>query len=107
VLAPPALIYGQMPGSAFEFGLLASLGVFGLGGHALLVKASRLASASKVAPFIYSQLLWMTILGFIVFGDIPDGWTIVGASIICMSGFYIMNRERQIAQQARKRAALG
>lgn len=105
LMAPPALIYGQMPDSAFDVALLASLGVLGLGGHALLVKASRLASASKVAPFIYSQLLWMIMLGFIVFGDVPDGWTLLGASIICMSGFYIMNRERQIARNERKLAA--
>ena len=105
LMAPPALIYGQMPSSLFDWVLLASLGMLGLGGHALLVKASRLASASKVAPFVYSQLLWMTGLGFIVFGDVPDGWTVLGASIICMSGIYIMNRERQIARNARKLAA--
>jgi len=74
---------------------------------ALLVKASRLASASKVAPFIYSQLLWMVLLGFFVFGDVPDGWTLVGASIICMSGFYIMNRERRIAGRQRALDLLG
>jgi drug/metabolite transporter (DMT)-like permease len=105
LLAPPAVIYGQVPGSALEWALLASLGVLGMGGHVLLVKASRVASASKVAPFVYSQLLWMTGLGFLVFGDVPDGWTIVGASIICMSGIYIMNRERQIARNQRKLAA--
>ncbi|MDF1609186.1 DMT family transporter [Hoeflea sp. YIM 152468] len=105
LMAPPALIYGQMPGSMIELALLASLGLFGMGGHGLLVKASRLASASKVAPFVYSQILWMTLLGLLVFGDVPDGWTLVGASIICLSGFYIMNRERQIARAERKLAA--
>ncbi|MBC7280832.1 MAG: DMT family transporter [Hoeflea sp.] len=105
LLAPPALIYGQMPDSVFDAALLACLGLFGLGGHALLVKASRLASASKVAPFVYSQLLWMVLFGLIVFGDVPDGWTLFGASIICMSGFYIMNRERLIARKDRELAA--
>ena len=107
LLAPPALIYGRMPHSVLELALLAGLGVFGMGGHMLLVKASRLASASKVAPFIYSQLLWMVVLGFLVFGDIPDGWTLLGAAIICSSGFYIMNRERQIARNQRRAAAGG
>jgi len=51
--------------------------------------------------------LWMTALGFIVFGDVPDGWTMLGASIICLSGIYIMNRERQIARRERKLAAAG
>jgi len=105
LLAPPALAYGQLPETIFGFVLLAGLGVFGMTGHTLLVKASSIASASKLAPFVYSQLLWMTALGFIVFGDVPDGWTLIGASIICGSGFYIMNRERQIARQARKLAA--
>ncbi|OCW59039.1 multidrug transporter [Hoeflea olei] len=98
LLAPPAFAYGELPGSLGDALLLACLGGFGMGGHVLLVKASRLASASKVAPFIYSQLLWMVLLGLIVFGDVPDLWTLVGASIICLSGFYIMNRERQIAR---------
>ena len=106
LMAPSALIYGKVPDNAFDMVLLAGLGVLGMGGHALLVKASRLASASKVAPFVYSQLLWMTGLGFLVFGDIPDGWTVLGASIICLSGIYIMNRERQIARNERKLAAL-
>tara|TARA_R110002012_G_scaffold27229_2_gene87464 strand:- start:132015 stop:132968 length:954 start_codon:yes stop_codon:yes gene_type:complete len=104
LMAPPAFVYGQMPGSVLDFALLASLGALGMGGHVLLVKASRLASASKVAPFVYSQLLWMTALGFIVFGDVPDGWTMLGAAIICLSGIYIMNRERLIA---RREARLG
>jgi len=107
LMAPPALAYGHLPGSWLDVALLASLGVFGLTGHALLVKASRLASASKVAPFIYSQLLWMVLLGFFVFGDVPDLWTLVGASIICMSGFYIMNRERRIAGKQRAVDLLG
>lgn len=105
LLAPPALIYGKMPQSAIEIALIAMTGLFGFGGHSLLVRASRLASASKVAPFVYSQLLWMTLFGFIVFGDVPDYWTLVGAAIICLSGFYIMNRERQIARQIRDGAA--
>ena len=99
LLAPPALIYGEMPHSLTDAALLAGLGFFGIAGHAMLVRASSLASASKVAPFIYSQLLWMILLGFVVFGDVPDFWTLVGASIICMSGFYIMNRERQLGRK--------
>jgi len=99
LMAPPAMIYGQLPQSILDVALLVGLGFFGIGGHAMLVRASSLASASKVAPFIYSQLLWMTLLGFIVFGDIPDLWTLVGASIICMSGIYIMNRERQLGRK--------
>lgn len=106
LLAPSAFYATTMPQGWLEIVLLASLGLFGAGGHLLLVRASRLASASKVAPFVYSQLLWMTLFGFVVFGDLPDGWTLTGAVIICLSGLYIMNRERNIARRERLAAAV-
>ena len=102
-LAPFAFSGATMPSSPGLLALLCLIGVFGLVGHTLLVKASRLASAAKVAPFVYSQLLWMTALGFVIFGDVPDGWTMAGAAIIVASGFYIMARERNLG--ASRRAA--
>ena len=59
--------------------ILAMLGVLGGTGHYLFIHAYRLAPASTVAPFIYMQLLTMVMFGFIVFGDVPDVWTLVGA----------------------------
>jgi drug/metabolite transporter (DMT)-like permease len=47
-----------------------------------------------LAPFSYTQLLWVSILGFLVFGEVPDAWTIVGASFIVASGLYTAHRER-------------
>jgi drug/metabolite transporter (DMT)-like permease len=49
---------------------------------------------STLAPLSYTQLLWMTIAGFVAFGALPDGWTIVGAAIIVGSGLYTAWRER-------------
>ena len=51
-----------------------------------------------VAPFAYTELIWATILGFMVFGDIPDLWTYVGAGIIVASGLYVLYRERRFAR---------
>jgi drug/metabolite transporter (DMT)-like permease len=62
-------------------------------GHYLMIKAYQLAPASLLAPFDYTTLIWATILGFVVFGDLPDGWTILGALIIMSSGLYLIRRE--------------
>jgi drug/metabolite transporter (DMT)-like permease len=47
-----------------------------------------------LAPFSYSQLLWVGILGFVIFGEVPDIWTITGAAFIVGSGLYTAHRER-------------
>lgn len=94
ILAPFAWANAQLPSHPLEVALLFLFGVFGMVGHTMFIKASRLASAPKLAPFVYSQLLWMTLLGFVVFGDLPDWWTVLGAAIICASGLYLMYRER-------------
>jgi drug/metabolite transporter (DMT)-like permease len=58
-----------------------------------LIRAHRLAPASTLAPFIYTQMLWTTALGFLVFGDLPHRWTIVGGVIVISSGLYLLHRE--------------
>ena len=69
-------------------GVLSSLGQW------LVILSLRLAPVSVLAPLSYTQLLWMTIAGFVAFGALPDGWTIVGAAIIVGSGLYTAWRER-------------
>ena len=49
---------------------------------------------SAVAPFRYSALLWAMLLGYLVFGDVPDAMMVLGASIIVLSGLYAFYRER-------------
>ena len=59
-----------------------------------MTKALALTPASVLAPFQYTQLLWVSILGFLVFGELPDIWTVVGAAFIVASGLYTAHRER-------------
>ncbi|MBT3358396.1 MAG: DMT family transporter [Rhodospirillales bacterium] len=73
--------------------LLVVLGCLGAGCHFALIKAFDEAAASAVTPFEYSRLIWATVLGFLVFGDLPDGWTIVGATLIVAAGLYVYRRE--------------
>jgi len=70
------------------------LGVLSSAGQWLVVLAHRLAPASVLAPIAYSQLIWVTIAGWIVFHNLPDRWTLLGASIIVASGLYTAHRER-------------
>jgi drug/metabolite transporter (DMT)-like permease len=49
-----------------------------------------------LAPFDYSALIWATILGFVMFGDLPDTWTVLGAVIIMSSGLYLIRRESRL-----------
>jgi drug/metabolite transporter (DMT)-like permease len=81
------------PESAFTAGLMVLIGGIGGGGHYLLIRAHRLAPASTLAPFMYTQMVWTTTLGFLVFGDLPHRWTIVGGLIVISSGLYLLHRE--------------
>jgi len=74
--------------------LLAALGAFNTGGQLLLIRGFQRAPASVLAPFSYSTMVWATLLGFAVWGTIPDTYTWVGALIIVASGLYIWHRER-------------
>lgn len=63
-------------------------------GQWIVVLAFRYADASVLAPFSYTQLLWVSLLGFFVFGEVPSIWTVVGAAFIVSSGLYTAHRER-------------
>lgn len=86
------------------FGLLIATGSLGFLGQFLLIKALSVTDASIAAPFIYTQLIWATIYGVLIWGHFPDVYTLVGAAIVIASGIYIWNRERRKAK-ARKAAA--
>jgi len=70
------------------------IGVASTAGQWIVVLAFRYADASVLAPFSYTQLLWVSILGFLVFGEVPDVWTVTGAAFIVASGLYTAHRER-------------
>jgi drug/metabolite transporter (DMT)-like permease len=74
---------------------LAAIGIFGWVGHWLLIAAHRRAPAALLAPFNYSQIVWMSIAGAAVFGDKPSRWTIAGAAIVIASGLYLLSREQR------------
>ncbi|MGB3501735.1 MAG: DMT family transporter [Mesorhizobium sp.] len=97
VLLSPALpMTGSMPEHWWMWVMLVGIGVLGASGHWLVIKAYQLAPVSALAPYPYTQLVWATALGYLIFNDIPDRWTIIGALIIVASGLYIVHRERAL-----------
>ena len=85
--------------AATDWLLFVGIGFFGSVSHLCLIRAFSAAPASVVAPFTYSALLWSTSLGYLVFGDLPDRWVMLGAVLIVASGLYIFFREEALARQ--------
>lgn len=92
--APFALADWVWPADAWQWLKLLSLGAFGGMGHYLLIHAYRLAPASSVTPFLYFQILSMAALGYLIFDDVPDIWSLAGSAIIIAAGVYLVHRER-------------
>lgn len=74
--------------------LFVGIGVMGSIGHLLFIRAFKVASASAIAPFTYTQLVWSTLAGWIVFGSFPDTWTMAGIVVIAGSGIALTWYER-------------
>ena len=98
VMLPVIPFVWTTPDSVFVVALMVLIGALGSGGHYLLICGHRLAPASTLAPFIYTQVVWTTTLGFLVFGHVPHQWTIIGGLVVVASGLYLLNRERKVGK---------
>jgi drug/metabolite transporter (DMT)-like permease len=83
-----------MPATSWHMVLFVGMGIMAGTGHYFLTIAYSQAPAAVVSPFNYTQLVSAAAMGFIVFGEMPDFWTWVGAAVIIASGLYIGYRER-------------
>lgn len=101
VSAPFALKDWITPTSGLTILLMIAVGLFGAIGHWLFIVAFRYAPAPTVVPFTYFSLITYTVAGWLVFDQLPDGWTIAGAGVIIGSGLYILWREQVRAREAR------
>lgn len=79
--------------------------MLGGGAHFLLIKALQLAPAAALQPYSYSLIVWATLVGFVVFGNLPDLWTVAGAVVVASSGLYAFARERQLKRRAERETA--
>ena len=90
LLAPWALAAWQWPAGAGPWLLLALCGLCGGLGHFMMAQAHRYASAATLGPFLYQQILYMTLLGWLVFGQAPGLLVVGGAAIVVASGLYLL-----------------
>jgi drug/metabolite transporter (DMT)-like permease len=81
--------------------LIVGVAIIGSVANYALIKALDYAEAGAVQPYSYTLLVWATLLGFVVFGDFPDLWTIVGAAVIVASSAYTWYHDRMTASAAR------
>jgi drug/metabolite transporter (DMT)-like permease len=87
-----------VPVSAFHWLLVVGLAALGALGHYCLVRALTLAPVVLVQPFTYTLLLWAVVIGYLVFGDLPDRWTVAGALVVVGAGIYTVWREHRVRQ---------
>jgi len=73
--------------------LLLAIAALGTLSHLALIKALGYAEAGALQPYGYTLLVWAAVIGFLMFGDVPDAWTIAGASVVILSGLYAWQRE--------------
>jgi drug/metabolite transporter (DMT)-like permease len=103
ILTPALPFFWVTPPDWRVWLFLVLIGAFGALGHWFLILAHHRAPAALLAPFAYTQIVWMIVFGYIVFGDLPDVWTLTGAGIVIASGLYLLYRSR-VVKQAKKAA---
>jgi len=86
--------FGWITPSLRDFLLLSLFGVGSIVALACVNRSLKLAPASVVVPYQYTMIVWAVILGYLVFGDVPDLFTLAGAAIIIAAGLYIFLREQ-------------
>jgi len=96
LLLPFALANWAMP-SPGEWALLLACGFFGAGGHYCMTRSFRVADISAVQSMKFLGLVWAAILGLVMFGTTPGGWTLVGGVVILASTLWLARRESRVA----------
>lgn len=105
IFASLALPFHWQPVAAAHIPGFIGIGLLGAAGQFCLIRAFTLTEAAVVAPFGYVGLIFAAGWGFVIFGEVPDLWTWVGALVIVAAGLYVWHRETRAARAARKREA--
>jgi len=97
--------FGWVSPSGGEFAALIGIGVLGGMAHIFLTESYRYASASVVAPFDYTTMIWALVLGYAMFDEVPTLMIVTGSAILAASGLFVIWREHQLALARRREAA--
>ncbi|EIE52173.1 transporter [Salipiger aestuarii] len=104
ILTLPVPFVWQTPDHGWVWLVAALMALCAACGEIFIIRALDVAQAVVLAPLQYSMILWSTLYGFLLFADLPDGFTLLGCAIIVASGLYTLNRERVVARQQKRRA---
>jgi drug/metabolite transporter (DMT)-like permease len=94
VLGGVAAFFWQTP-ALEHWPLFILTAVLGGAGHFLLIRALQMAPVAVTQPFTYTLLLWAVITGYLLFGDLPDQWTMIGSAIVIAAGSYSALQDRR------------
>lgn len=92
-------LQGWQSPTVSELARILGAGLFLIVGYLTSVSAMRHGDIGLIAPFRYTSLIWAIALGFLVFGNLPDGWTLLGAAIVIGAGLFTLWRERQLRRR--------
>jgi drug/metabolite transporter (DMT)-like permease len=98
--------FGWLVPTRMELVALVAVGLFGGLAHILLTESFRFASASVVAPFDYTTMLWALLLGYVVFGELPTLSIYIGGGIVAAAGLFVLWRERQLGLERVRTSAV-
>jgi drug/metabolite transporter (DMT)-like permease len=93
----PVMPFVWLPFDRTSVAIVVAIGVLGTAGHFLLIRAFQSVSASTLSPFMYVYLVWATLLGWLIFSDLPSVSTIVGALVIIACGLYVYRQPAPVA----------
>ncbi|WP_071672557.1 DMT family transporter [Nioella nitratireducens] len=82
--------------------LLLAIGVIGTTAHLLMTWSLRFAPSATLAPMQYLEIPIATLIGWLIFGDLPDGLAAIGITITILSGLYVIWREQMTSRTARQ-----
>lgn len=90
LIAPFGIASWETPQGLGTWALICSTGLLGGIGHYFVARAHRYATAATLGPFLYQQIIYMTLWGWLLFGQMPDGLVIAGAVVVVASGLYLL-----------------
>lgn len=93
IISVPLAFYWTWPESSIQWLLLFAMAIVASLGEVLIIKALEVAEATAVAPIHYTLIVWGTLYGYLVFNDLPDYWTVIGALVIVSAGMYTLRRD--------------
>jgi drug/metabolite transporter (DMT)-like permease len=90
LLAPFALANWQAPADAATWAVIGLCGLCGGLGHYFVAKAHRYATAAVLGPFLYQQIIYMALWGWLIFAQVPDAFVMAGTGVVAASGLYLL-----------------